>query len=123
MQKRKKQNNGKCHNQKTVLDGIQFDSLLERDRYVALKKRQDDGNILDLQVHYPLTLIPKSKWGREIKYIADFRYYDIRLSRYVTEDTKSDYTSKLPVYRLKKRLYAERYNDQIVEIFKEDINK
>ena len=66
---------------------------------------------LRLQVSY--VLIDKSRYGRQIKYIADFVYYDKELKQEVVQDTKGFRTD---VYRLKKRLMAERYGIEIKEI-------
>lgn len=62
---------------------------------------------------FPYVLIDKSKYGRQIKYIADFVYYDKELKQEVVEDTKGFRTD---VYRLKKRLLAEKYDIEIKEI-------
>lgn len=62
--------------------------------------------IQDLKTQVAFPLIGKSEYGREIKYIADFTYYEN--GKLVVEDTKSPAT-RTPVYRLKKRLLAERY--------------
>ena len=63
---------------------------------------------LKLQVTFPL--IKKSKYGREIKYVADFTYYDN--GHLVVEDAKGYRTD---VYKLKKRLLAELYGIEIKE--------
>lgn len=62
--------------------------------------------IQDLKTQVAFPLIGKSKYGREIKYIADFTYYEN--GKLVVEDSKSPAT-RTPIYRLKKRLLAERY--------------
>ena len=53
----------------------------------------------------------KSKYGRSIKYVADFVYSRNGLT--VVEDAKGVRT---PVYRLKKRMMAEKYGIQIREV-------
>ena len=74
---------------------------------------QRANKIENLRLQVPYILIDKSKYGRQIKYIADFVYYDRELKQEVVEDTKGFRTD---VYRLKKRLMAERYGIEIKEI-------
>ena len=108
----------KYHAKKAVVDGITFDSLFEGGRYRELKLLERAGKISDLEVHKKFILIKKSRWGRTISYEADFVYFDREKNGYVVEDTKSSYTQKLPVYRLKKRLFQELYDMDITEIIK-----
>lgn len=103
----------KYRNKKIDYDGYTFDSLKECRRYKELKILERTGIITDLKVHYSYTLIEKSKHGREIKYIADFVY--VNGTETIVEDVKSP-VSKTPVYRLKKRLLAERYGLEIKEV-------
>lgn len=100
---------------KTTVDDITFDSKKEAKRYQELKLLQRANKIENLRLQVPYVLIDKSKYGRQIKYIADFVYYDKELKQEVVEDTKSEAT-KTPVYRLKKRLMAETYDIEIKEI-------
>ena len=102
----------KYHAKKSTFNGITFDSKHERDRYVELALMEKAKAIQDLKCQVSFPLVPKSKYGREIKYVADFTYYED--GRLVVEDTKSPAT-KTPVYRLKKRLMAEKYNIVIKE--------
>lgn len=81
-------------------------------RYVELTLLEKAKAIQDLKTQVSFPLIPKSKYGREIKYVADFTYYED--GKLVVEDTKSPAT-KTPVYRLKKRLMAEIYDIEIKE--------
>lgn len=95
---------------KTEIDGIKFASKKEARRYQELKLLEKAGEIKDLRCQYPITLIDKSKYGREIKYYADFVY--IENDELILEDTKGYRTD---VYKLKKRLVAERYGMVIRE--------
>ena len=97
---------------KEVVDGITFDSKHEASRYRELKLMERAKAIQDLQTQVKFPLIKKSKYGREIVYIADFTYYEN--GKLVVEDTKSPVT-KTPLYRLKKRLMAELYGIVIKE--------
>lgn len=102
----------KYHAKKTTFNGIKFDSKHERDRYVELALMEKAKAIQDLKCQVSFPLIKKSSHGREIKYIADFVYYEN--GKMVVEDTKSPAT-RTPVYRLKKRLMAEIYDIEIKE--------
>lgn len=99
---------------KEVVDGITFASRKEARRYRQLKllERAREIQGLELQVSYPL--IKKSKYGREIKYIADFVY--LENGKTIVEDVKSKATVT-PVYRLKKRLMQELYGITIKEVY------
>lgn len=103
----------KYHATKTVIDGITFDSKKEAKRYQDLKLLERAGCIHNLQRQVPFVLIPKSQYGRERKYIADFTYFEN--DTLVVEDVKSK-ASKTPVYELKKRMLAERYGIVIKEV-------
>ena len=96
----------KYHAKKTTIDGITFDSQMEAKRYLQLK----DMGVENLQRQVAYVLIDKSKYGREIKYVADF-VYDLEGSQ-IVEDVKGFRT---PVYSLKKRMMAERYDIVISE--------
>lgn len=100
----------KYHAKKTEIDGITFDSKKEAKRYQELKLMERAKAIHDLQMQVPFPLIKKSPYGREIKYYADFVYYEG--DRMVVEDTKGYRTD---VYKLKKRLMAEIYGIEIKE--------
>lgn len=100
----------KYHNSKTVIDGIRFDSKKEAKRYLELKILEKAGAIKDLRRQVPYVLINKSRYGRAIKYVADFVYYED--DKLVVEDVKGVRT---PVYKLKKRLMAERFEIEVKE--------
>ena len=100
----------KYHNSKTVIDGIRFDSKKEAKRYLELKILEKAGAIKDLRRQVPYVLINKSRYGRAIKYVADFTYYED--DKLVVEDVKGVRT---PVYKLKKRLMAEVYEIEVKE--------
>ena len=107
----------KCKNKKCEYKGMKFDSLKEKDVYLRYEMLFRVGKIYDLRRQVPYILIDKSKYGRAIKYIADIVYKDINTNTDVVIDVKSVYTAKMPVYRLKKRMFAERYGFEIVEVF------
>lgn len=95
---------------KTIVDGKKFDSKKEAKRYQELKLLEQSNEIKELQLQVPFILIDKSEYGRVIKYIADFVY--IRDGKQVVEDCKGFRTD---VYRLKKRLFEEKYKTEIFE--------
>ena len=100
----------KYHAKKETVDGITFASKHEAKRYRELKLLERAKAISDLQLQVTFPLVRKSEYGREIKYIADFVYYED--GKLVVEDTKGFRTD---VYKLKKRLMAELYGIEIKE--------
>ena len=96
---------------KTEVDGIKFDSKHEALRYQELRLLEQAGEITNLRLQVPFELIPKSKYGMPIRYIADFTYNDLN-GQLIVEDAKG---VKTPVYRLKRRMMAEIYNIDIKE--------
>lgn len=110
----KKEN--KYKNKKYKAGDIEFDSQKEASRYFELKLLERGGIISNLDRQVPFVLIEKSKYGREVKYVADFVYIDNEKGIKVVEDVKSSFTAQLPLYRLKKRLLAEKYDIVIREV-------
>ena len=104
----------KYGNKKITYDGQTFDSIAELRRYQELRLLERAKVISDLKTQVPYTLIEKSKHGREIRYIADFEYVEGGVK--VVEDVKSKATVT-PLYRLKKRLLAEKYGIAIREVY------
>lgn len=102
----------KYHSVKEEVDGIVFHSKKEASRYRQLKLMERAKAIQDLKLQVAFPLIKKSEHGREIKYIADFVYYDN--GHLVVEDVKSRATVT-PVYKLKRRLMQEMYGITIKE--------
>lgn len=96
---------------KTEIDGIMFDSKHEAKRYQELRLLEQAGEIANLRLQVPFELIPKSKYGMPIRYIADFTYNDLN-GQLIVEDAKG---VKTPVYRLKRRLMAELKGIKIKE--------
>lgn len=113
----------KYKNKKIKIDGIEFDSQLEADRYYQLKilERANEIKYLHRQVEFVLQPNYKknNKTIRAIKYVADFVYYDLRRGKTIIEDTKG---FRNEVYKLKKKMFEYKYNDlEITEITREDI--
>jgi hypothetical protein len=90
----------KYRNKKCSYLGLSFDSQGERDRYIFLKDKQNQGIISELknQVRFDLC-VNKQKI---CSYVADFTY--IKDGALVVEDYKSTATAKLSTFVLKKKL-------------------
>lgn len=92
-----------------------FDSKKEARRWSELLILYEAGKITNLEAQKTFELVPRQMEGkkvaeRAITYIADFVYVEDGVL--VAEDVKSEFTRKLPVYRLKKKLL--RYMKGIV---------
>lgn len=89
----------KYRNQKTVLDGISFDSKREANYYADLKLRERAGEISNLALKTRYDLIVN---GIKIcAYVDDFQFLDHTEGRYRVIDVKGVQT---PVFKLKKKL-------------------
>lgn len=66
----------KFFNQKTVVDGITFDSKMESEYYKHLKQMKAEGFVKEIELQPRYLLIPsyqkKGKTVRKMEYIADF---------------------------------------------------
>lgn len=111
------QNGAKYGNQKTVLDGIEFDSRKEATRWAELSLLQKAGEISELKRQQEFTLIPSQMRGgkvveKPVKYIADFTYRD-KDGTYTVEDTKG---FKTPEYIIKRKLMLWEFGIQLKEV-------
>lgn len=126
----------KLGNKKTVVDGIEFDSEKEAQRYCELKLLLRAGQIEDLQLQKEFELIPAQyetyarygKTGKRLKdgkrcteqscvYKADFVYYKDGFM--VVEDTKGYRDPSSAAYAkfvIKRKLMLWRYGIKIVEV-------
>ena len=100
---------------KVVLDGIEFDSRKEANRYFELLTMQKAGMIRDLQRQEEFELIPKCGKERPARYHADFSYVDNETGKKVVEDVKSRAT-KTKDYILRRKLMNWRHDIQIREV-------
>lgn len=105
------QNYSKYRAKKTVVDGIEFDSRREANRYCELKLLEKAKEIrnLELQPRFLLQDKFKDKQGnthRKIEYVADFMYVD-KQGRNVVEDVKGVLTD---VYKIKKKMFLKIYD-------------
>jgi hypothetical protein len=94
-----------------VIDGVRFDSRKEAARWGELVLLQRAGRIgcLRRQVRIPIRV----NGVTVCRYVADAVYLED--GRRVVEDTKSEITRRLPVYRLKRKLLAALYGIEIRE--------
>lgn len=100
----------KYNARKTVVDGIQFDSIRESKRYGELKLLERAGEIRNLKIHHKYDIVVNRQ--KVCTYASDFDYYT-KDNWHIVEDVKG---VKTPVYRLKKKLMKALYNIDIQEI-------
>lgn len=103
----------KYGNKKTIVDGINFDSKKESERYLVLKDMLRKKEITELQLQPKFLLQDsfkyKDKVERKIYYIADFSYK--KDGKLIVEDVKSFATKRDKVYIIKKKLFLYKYTD------------
>lgn len=98
----------KYKSKKVVIDGHEFPSKMEGNRYIKLREMQRENKISDLELQPPFLLqegfTRDGKKYRPITYVADFRY---KIGdKVVVEDVKG---FKTPEYKLKKKLLLYKY--------------
>lgn len=112
---------------KTVMDGIEFDSRREANRWFELRMLERAGAISDLERQVKFVLIPQQRepdsvgprggkikgklLENEVAYVADFVYLDN--GQKVVEDAKG---FKTPEYIIKRKLMLYFHNIQIKEV-------
>jgi hypothetical protein len=98
------------------VDGIKFDSMAERQRWLNLQLLVKADQIRDLRRQVEYVLIPAQKRPsggveRACCYLADFVYVDVKTGRTVVEDVKGAVT---PEFRIKRKLMLERHGVEIL---------
>lgn len=114
----KKPRRSKYGNRRVRFEGMMFDSILERDRFVFLRGEQDKGLIfgLERQVEYALRVD-----GRLIcSVVPDFRYHLKPSGMRVVEDTKGVTT---PEWRIKAKLFHAIYGYPIKVVTKKNLTE
>lgn len=124
----------KYYNKKVVVDGIEFDSKKEGQRYRELSLMQRAGKISGLRLQVPFELVPnqyetvtvqlKTKTKqveklveRKIEYIADFVYTDLETNETVVEDVKGyKQGGAYAVFQIKRKLMLYIYGIKVKEI-------
>lgn len=103
----------KYGNRKTVVGGKEFDSRAEARRYKELKLMESAGEIKALELQPEFLLQDKfrymGKTERAVKYIADFKYFDVEKGVYVVEDVKGVETE---VFKIKRKLFLKKYGSE-----------
>lgn len=84
---------------KTIIDGIEFPSMVEAARYCVLKMMERAGQIEKLKLQAEFT------FACGVKYIADFAY--MQRGGWVVEDAKGSVLTE--VFRIKKKLMAHEF--------------
>lgn len=102
-----KKKGSKYKNVSIKVNDERFDSMAEHQRYEELVMMLRAKEITDLrrQVPYPV--------GGDVHYVADFVYFDFQKKTYVVEDVKGMLTD---VYKVKRRLFYEKYGFEITEV-------
>ncbi len=93
---------------RTNVGGVNLDSKREAKRWAELQLLQRAGEIADLDRQVPVELHGRdgpllTPTGRVKRYVADFRYTDLRTGLTIWEDAKGFPT---PEYKLKKAVLA-----------------
>lgn len=101
----------KYGNKKTVVDGVTFSSKREAARYGVLKLLERNGEIGALELQPPYRL--EVNGTLVCKYVADFRYVDLRTGETVVEDAKGFKTRE---YNIKKKLVKAVHGIEIREV-------
>lgn len=124
----------KFNNRECVYDGIKFDSLKERDRYVFLKEKEREGLIKNLECHVRMEILPAIKKTVEVQlktktktkeitiqkpiyYEADFVYE--KDGEPVYEDVKpsKEGFKFTKVFALKKKMFFYKYGKEIKLVY------
>lgn len=120
----------KFGNKRCIYNGIKFDSLAEKDRYIELLALEQAGKISGLKVHgkeltYSLvssfkyqTFTGEIRTHRAITYIPDFGYFIN--GKWVIEDVKGLITD---VFKIKHKLFSLKYPEIILRIIKPRMRK
>lgn len=100
--------------QKITVDGITFDSKAEAKRWFDLRTLETNGLIsrLERQVRFDFVLNGVNLGF----YKADFRYFDHKLAREITEDVKGYRAGPAyAVFRIKAKLMEALHGVEVVE--------
>ena len=100
---------------KTVVDGVTFDSRKEAQRYMVLRKLEQEHQIAMLELQPRFLLQEAFRYNgqaiRKIEYVADFKYIDLARGQVVVEDVKG---MKTEAYKIKKKLFLRQYGDNVI---------
>lgn len=109
-------NESKYHNQKTVVNGITFDSKKEATRWNELRLLEQAGKITALNRQLKIEVCPKTKLHKARYYVCDFVYFDKEKNKTIYEDTKG-YKKGLAyqLFSLKRDILYWRHQIEITE--------
>lgn len=114
----------KHRNKRVKFNGINFDSLAERDYYIHLLYLQKLGEVtdIDLQPRYLIfeSYVFNGKKVQTIYYKADFKVTYLDGSEQVV-DVKGDEKMVTSVFKIKKKLFEHKYKQEIKIVYKRDI--
>lgn len=84
--------------------GITFDSKREGKHYLDLRDRLKHGLIRDLELQPRIAIViggvpVRYPSGRQMIYIGDFRYFDVKLGKTILEDAKGHRADKYTIKR------------------------
>lgn len=101
----------KYGNERIVVDGVSFPSLLEANHWQMLKRRERAGEIANLQrqVRYPIVV----NGVKVCTYVADFTWTEVATGMKIVADAKGFATN---TYRIKAKLVEALYGVVIVEL-------
>lgn len=112
------QRKSKYNNQKTMVDGIEFDSKKEADYYIHLKLLKKAGEIKDIGLQQRFVLQPGfEKNGAKyqpITYIADF----VITNNDGTTEVVDIKGVETQVFKIKKKLFEYMYPDLNLKVVK-----
>lgn len=100
---------------KITINGVEFDSKKESQVWLILKEKEKLGEIENLRRQEKYLLLPKQEGERAVHYVADFAYYDRAKDKEIVVDVKSDFTRKLAVYIIKRKLMLWLHGIKILE--------
>lgn len=95
--------------QKPMYFGITFDSKREANHYLGLRDDLQHGRIRDLELQPRIAIViggvpVRYPSGRQMIYVADFRYFDIERGEIVIEDVKMQSGFLTEIYIFKRAL-------------------
>lgn len=81
--------------QKVVVQGIEFDSKREANRFLVLRQRERDGEIRDLKLQVPIMLEGQkgpmlTRTGKQMRITVDFSYIEVATGLTIYDDAKGE---------------------------------
>lgn len=112
-----KNSHSKYNARKIIIDGLQFDSQKEANRYAELSLLEKAGKISGLKTQVKFELIPKQDGERTCNYIADFVYTDAETGQKIVEDVKGYRKGQAyAVFTIKRKLMLWVHGIKVKEV-------